>query len=82
LITGKKAKAIKRKTVGSISSLDFVAQDGVTFSPKATGHVQGADGSITTYILNSEGQNASSDAVIHLEFDTTKKDSKEPKVSN
>ena len=82
LTLGKRGKTVKSKTVSSIDSLDIVVPDGVIFSPKATGYVKDADGSVTTYILHPEGQDASSNATLHLEFDAKKKDSKEPKASN
>ncbi|MDA7510371.1 hypothetical protein N8612_01730 [Verrucomicrobia bacterium] len=82
LTIGKGNKAVRSKTVSSINAVDIVVPDGVTFSPKATGHVQGPDGTVTTFILKPKGQAPSSDSVLQFEFDATKKDSKESKASN
>ena len=82
LTIGKGNKAVRSKTVSSINAVDIVVPDGVTFSPKATGHVQGPDGSVITYILKPKGQKTSSDSILQFEFDATKKDSKESKASN
>jgi beta-lactamase regulating signal transducer with metallopeptidase domain len=82
LTISKGGKVVKSKTVSSLNALDIVLPDGVTISPNATGHFQGQDGTVTTYILNPEGHQASSNAILNFEFDAKKKDSKESKVSN
>jgi hypothetical protein len=60
LTISKGGKVVKSKTVSSLNALDIVLPDGVTISPNATGHFQGQDGTVTTYILNPEGHQASS----------------------